>query len=211
MRTEHIKYDLMDYITNHLTEPERKRVEEHLRNCSQCNAHYNALLATDSVLKQNLTTDPTSVYYTTILPRVRERLVSNRSSSWGYGSALTKIIIPLAFSAFFVMLLLRIPADSFSESAQTDALHEVVKELNADDVVQAIEKEFAGVSLSPNLEVAAAGVAEHLEGDKFLKSAVSKQIDNEDIADMDIEGMISDLNKDQVDQVLSGLSERKNL
>ena len=46
---------------------------------------------------------------------------------------------------------------------------------------------------------------------RFLKSAVSKQIENEEVAEMDVEGMISDLDGEQIDQVLSGLSERNTL
>jgi hypothetical protein len=211
VHTEHLNYDLMDYVTNRLTEPDRKRVEEHLQTCSQCKNQYHELMATDAVLKQSRIAEPPSVYYTTILPRVRERLVSHRRSVWDYSNALAKIILPLAVSAFLVILLIRIPTDSFSESTQTEALHQAMKDFTDDDVVQAVEKEYAGVSLSPNLEVAAAGVAEHLQGDRFLKSAVSKQIDSEEIADMDVEGMISDLTAEQVDQVLSGLSERNSL
>jgi NAD-dependent SIR2 family protein deacetylase len=201
----------MDYVTNRLTEQERKRVEEHLQKCSLCNKEYSELLATDTVLKQSHIIAPPSVYYTTILPRVRDRLVSHRRPVRDYVNALAKIILPLAVSAFFVILFMRIPINFYSESAQTEALHQAVKDINEDDVIQAIEKEYTGLSISPNVEVAAAGVAEHLQGDRFLKSAVSKQIENEEIADMDVEGMISDLNAEQVDQVLSGLSERNSL
>lgn len=201
----------MDFVTNRLTEPERKRVEEHVQNCSQCSMQYKELMAADAVLKQSHIAGPTSVYYATILPRVRDRLVSHRRSIWDSGNALAKILLPLAVTFLFVFFLIRIPTDSISESTQSDALHQAVKDFNEDDVVQAVEKEYAGGLLSPSLEVAAAGVAEHLQGDKFLKTAVSKQIENEEIAEMDVEGMISDLNTEQVDQVLSGLSERKSI
>ena len=211
VRTEHMNYDLMDYVTNRLTEQERKRVEKHLQNCVQCTAHYNELKATDTVLKQSHSAGPTHVYYATILPRVRERLVSRRRSVWDYSNNPAKIILPLAVSALLLIFLIRIPTDSYSESTQSDALHQAVKDFNEDEVVLAIEKEYAGAAFFPNLEVAASGVAEHLQGDKFLKSAVSKQIENEEIAEMDIEGMISDLNAEQVDQVLSGLSERNRI
>jgi anti-sigma factor RsiW len=211
VRTEHSKYDLMDYVTNRLSAQERKRVEEHLQECSICSIQYKELLAADAVLKQSHITAPSPVYYATILPRVRERLNSRRRSIWKYGNGIAKIILPLAVSALLVVFLIRIPQDSFSESAQAEALHEAVKDLNEEEVVQAVEMEYAGLSVYPNLDVAAAGVAEHLHGDQFLKSAVSKQIENEEIAEMDIEGMISDFSGEEVDQVLSGLSERNKL
>jgi len=206
-----MNYDLMDYVTNRLNEHERKRVEEHLQNCAQCTAQVNELAAADTVIKQSRVEGPTSFYFAAILPRVRERLVSRRRSEWHASNDLANIFFPLAVSVLLLLLLIRIPTDSYSHSTPSDALHQAVKDFNEDEVVQAIEKEYAGVSFSLNLEVAAAGVAEHLQGDKFLKSAVSKQIENEEIAEMDVEGMISDLNAEQVDQVLSGLSERNRI
>jgi hypothetical protein len=211
VRTEHVKYDLMDYVTNRLSVEEHKRVEQHLQKCSGCNNQYIELLATDAILKKNRAAAPTSVYYSTILPRVRERIVSRQRSIWDYGYGTAKIILPIAVSVLLVVFLIRIPKESLSEAEQIEALHQAVIDLNEDEVMQAVEKEYAGLSLSPNQEVAAAGVAEHLQGDRFLKSAISKQIENEEIADMDVEGMISDLDGEQVDQVLSGLSERNIL
>jgi hypothetical protein len=211
VRTEHVQYDLMDYVTHRLGAQEYKRVEEHIRQCTTCDHDYHELLATNSTLKESHIVDPASVYYTTILPRVRESLVSPQPSIWKYGNRLAKIVLPLAVSAFLVVLFIRMPSDSYSESTQTEALHQAVKDFDEDDVVQAVEKEYAGSSVSLNLEVAAAGVAEHLQGDLFLKSAVSNQIENGEIAEVDVEGLIPDLNGEQVDEILSGLTERNKL
>jgi len=211
VRTEHVKYDLMDYVTNRLSAQEQKRVEQHLQNCSKCNDLYIKLLATDTVLKKKHDTAPPAVYYSTILLRVRERIVSHQRSLWDYGYGTAKVVLPIALSVLLVFFLIRVPTRSLSEADQTEALHQAVEDINDDEVVQAIEKEYAGLSLSLNQEVAAAGVAEHLQGDRFLKSAISKQIENEEVAEMDVEGMISDLDREQVDQVLSGLSERNIL
>ena len=76
MQTEHVKYDLMDYITNRLNAQERERIEQHLQKCSKCNNQYIELSKADAFLKQSHSASPSSVYYSTILPRVRERLSS---------------------------------------------------------------------------------------------------------------------------------------
>lgn len=211
MHTEHVQYDLMDYVTNRLNAKERQRVDQHLQNCSVCKNQFMELAATERFLKQSRTISPPSVYYTSILPRVRERLAVHKRSLRVYGDGFTKIVLPLAVSALFVMVLMRLPVDSISESPQTEALHQVVIDLNDVEVVQAVEHEYTGYSLSPNLEISAAGVAEHLRGDRFLKSAVSKQIENEEVSDMDFEEIISNLDQEQIDKVLSGLSERNIL
>ena len=211
MRTELVKFDLMDYVTNRLSAQERERVEQHLQKCPRCHNQYLELLATDTILKKDDRTVPFSVYYSTILPRVRKRLDSHRRSFWDYGMRVTKIVLPLSVSIILVILLIRTTTDTFSESTQAQALRQAVMDLNADEVVQAVEKEYTGVSLLPNQEVAAAGVAEHLRGDQFLKSAISKQIENEEMTEIDIEGIISELDGEQIDQILSGLSERNIL
>jgi len=210
VNNEHVQYDLMDYLANRLDAQNHLRISQHLQKCSDCNHEYIELSATVTVLKQNRTIAPASVYFTSILPRVRERLNRKRSSRI-YRDGFTKIFLPLAVSVFLVIILVRNPVETISEPAQTEGLHQAVIDLNEVEVLQAVEKEYTGFSLSPNLEIAAAGVAEHLRGDRFLESAVSKQIENEEVSDMDFEEIISNLNQEQVDRVLSGLSERKIL
>jgi anti-sigma factor RsiW len=211
VHTEHVKYDLMDYVTERVNIEERIRIEQHLQICSHCNAEYNKLLSADAVLKKERPPSPAPVYYSTILPRVRDRLVSQKRFIWNYDYGATKIILPLAVAVLIVVLFMRVPTNSTSESAQIDALHQAVKDFNDEEVVQAVEREYTGLSFVPSQGIAAAGVAEHLQGDQFLKSALSKQIENEEIVEMDVEGMISDLDGEQVDQVLSELSERNVL
>jgi hypothetical protein len=201
----------MDYIAHRLNAQDSQRVGQHLQECSACNSLYNALSAADTFLKQTSYTSPPPVYYSTILPRVRLRLVSHKHSLWDYRDGFAKIFLPLAVSILLVVVLTRIHVDSYSESAQTEALHQAVIDLNEDEIVQAVEREYTGFSLSPSVEVAAAGVAEHLRGDLFLKSAISKQIENEEMTDIDLEEIILDLDKEQVNQVLYGLSERNLL
>jgi hypothetical protein len=211
VHTEHVPYDLMDYVTNRMNADERRRVEDHLRTCARCQAEYRSLLAAETHISNTHMTGPSSVYYSTILPRVRERINAQHHSSWAESIRITKIVLPLAVFVFLIILLSRFPQESPVESSQTDALHQVVNDLNAADIVQAIEKEYTGTAMLSGQEVAAAGVSEHLQGERFLASAVSKQIENEEIAEIDMDEMISDLNGEQVDQILSGLSERKIL
>jgi hypothetical protein len=202
----------MDYLTNRLDAQNHQRVSRHLQICSDCKNECNELSATNTFLKQSRTiAPPPVVYYTAILPHVRELLAARKRSIWVYGERFTRIFLPLAFSVFLVIILARMPVESISEPAQTEGLHQTVIDLNEVEVVQAVEKEYSGFSLSPSLEVAAAGVSEHLQGDRFLKSAVSKQIENDEVSDMDFEEIISYLDREQVDKLLSGLSERNIL
>jgi hypothetical protein len=211
VHTEHIKYSLMDYITGHLNEYDLDQVRLHLRHCSECQNHYNELIAAYDALQHSQKVSPSSAYYSTILPRVQERLMGHRDSVWSDRKITSRLILPLAVSALLLILLIRIPSDSSYNNEQTDALFQAVKDYSADDVVQAVSNEYAGSSVLSNSEVFSEGVAENLQGDHFIREALLKQIESEEIVDMDIDGVLSGLNREQADQLLSKLSEREML
>ena len=198
----------MDYIGGHLDEQMRTQVELHLQHCIECKDAYEDLLATSSAISQSRKDSINAAYYSTILPRVHQRLGYRKSSSFDYGRIMSRIIMPVAASILFMLFLIKIPSDSFSRNEQVNALHQAVNKFNADEVIQAVSSEYTTSTVVLNQEVASAGVEEHLKSDQFIREAVSKQIDNEDIAEMEIEGAMSELNGEQVDKLLSGLSER---
>jgi hypothetical protein len=205
---EHIKYSLMDYITGHLDEYDLDQVRLHLRHCSECQNHYNELIAAYDALQHTQKVLPSSSYYSTILPRVQKRLMGHRDSIWSDGKIISRLILPLAVSALLLILLIRIPSDSSSKHEQTDALFQAVKDYSVDEVVQAVSNEYAGSSVLSNPEVVSEGIAEHLQGDHFIREALMKQIESDEIVDMDIDGVLSGLNREQAEQLLSGLTER---
>lgn len=211
MHTEHIKYSLMDYITGHLDEAGRDQVRLHILNCSECQNQYDELKTAHDALRQSQEVMPSSVYYSTILPRVQERLTGHRDSVWNDRKITSRLILPLAVSALFLILMIRIPSDSSVEHEQTDALFQAVKDYSAEEVVQAVSNEYTGSNMVSSQEVASEGVAEHFQGDHFIREALLKQIESGEIVDMDIDGVLSGLNKEQAEQLLSGLTKREML
>jgi anti-sigma factor RsiW len=201
----------MDYITEHLDEYDRDQVRLHLRQCSECQNHYNELKAAYDALQHSQKVSPSSAYYSTILPRVQERLIGHRDSIWSDRKIISRLILPLAVSALLLILLIRMPSDSSSEHEQTDALFQAVKDYSADEVVQAVSNEYASTNVLSNQEVVYEGIAEHLQGDHFIREALLKQIESDEIVDMDIDGVLSGLNREQAEQLLSELSEREML
>jgi anti-sigma factor RsiW len=211
VHTEHIKYFLMDYITEHLNEQDRDQVRSHLQQCSECQNHYNELIAAHDALQHTQKVLPSSAFYSTILPRVQKRLMNHRDSLWSDRKIPSRLILPLAVSALLLILLIKIPSDSSSEQEQTDALFQAVKDYSADEVVQAVSNEDTGSNVLSNPEVVSEGIAEHLQGDHFIREALLKQIESDEIVDMDMEGVLSGLNREQAEQLLSGITERKML
>jgi hypothetical protein len=107
--------------------------------------------------------------------------------------------------------MIRIPSDSSVEHEQSDALFQAVKDYSAEEVVQAVSNEYAGSNIVSNQEVASEGIAEHFQGDHFIREALLKQIESGEIVDMDIDGVLSGLNREQAEQLLSGLTKREML
>ena len=211
MHIEHTKYSLMDFITGHLDENESDRIRLHIQQCPECQNQYNELKAVSEELQHSQIVSPSSAYYSTILPRVQERLMGHRASLWSDRMNPSRFILPLTVSALFLILLIRMPSDFSAEHRQTDALFHAVKDYSPDEVVQAVSIEYAGSNVFSNQDVASAGVAEHLQGDQFIREALLKQIESDEIVDMDIDEVLSGLNREQAEQVLSGLTEREML
>lgn len=211
MHTEHNTYSLADYITDHLDKPERDQVRLHLQKCSECQQQVDELKAAFDTLQQTHEVVPNSAYYSTILPRVQARLRDRHDSSWNYRMILSRLIVPLAASALLLFLVIKIPTDVVPEHEQTSILFQVVKDYSPEEVVQAVTNESAGSNVLLNPDVMSEGVAEHFKGDHFIREALVQQIESGEIGDMDIDGVLSGLNREQTEQLVSGLTEREML
>jgi hypothetical protein len=199
----------MDYITGHLDESELLQVRFHLEQCSECQNHYNELDTVQKELQQSPRIQPGSAYYSSILPRVHERLSNSQKYYWNDKWAPSAILFPLVISMLFVALLIKIPSESLSGHRNRITLSEAVKEFTADEVVQAVTNEYAGSSVSSNQEVVLEGAEEHLQGDRFIREVIVQQIFAEEIGAMDIGGIFSGMNGEQTDLMLSELIERE--
>ncbi len=201
----------MDYITNHLDEYDRDQVRLHLQQCYECQNQYNELKTVYDALQQTEKIIPSSAYYSTILPRIQKRLGDHRDSLWNNWTISSRLILPLAVSALLLFFLMRAPSDFSSEHEQTDALFQIVKNYSADEVVQAVSNDYTGSNVLLNPEIVSEGIAEHLKGDHFIREALLKQIESDEIGDMDIDGVLSGLNREQADQLVSGLTKKEML
>lgn len=210
VHTKHIRYLLAEYVTGTLTREEQELVDSHLEFCADCNKDLQDLRSAANALKQSQQSSPVTPYYSTILPRVYERLENDPHSFWSFNNPVAKIVLPLAASALFVILLIRILPASHYENGQIDALRQVVTGCTSDEIVEAVSRQYQTSSIS-NHDIAEIIVGEHLKGDQFIREALSKQIAGEELTDVDVEEIISILNTEQIDQLLSRYQERANL
>lgn len=201
----------MDFITGHVDELEHARIESHLLECAECQKIYQEFAAAEIVWKDSIPSSPGPIYFTNILPRVRERIATKRKSFLELDTNLTRLLVPLAASLFLIIVLTKVTTDYSTESGQIEALRQTVKDYNADEVIQAISTTYAHSTIVQNQDIAGSAIIEHFSGDNFFGETVIKQIESEDVTDIVIEGVISNLEGEQVDQLLSRLSERTML
>jgi hypothetical protein len=211
VQTKHVKNDLMDYILGKLCLDEKSRVDLHLNQCPECRALLGELSRTAAVLGYHKVVPPDESYYLSILSRVREQLLSRHQVPRNPEGITARLIMPLAVSVITILLLMQIPSAQFTDYESMDALKHAMKEFKTEDVVQAVADAYSNSYLFHNQEALSAGIAEHLEGDKFLRDAVLKNLTSGEIADQDFEGIIVELDKEQVDQLLDGLDKREIL
>jgi hypothetical protein len=207
----HRKYALMDYVTGHLEESEINEIRLHLEQCSECQHHYTELYAVHHVVEQTQKPFMSSAYYSSIIPRIQERLSSQRNDDWIDKKVTSAVILPLVVSVLCVVLLTRIPSESLIGYRSDGTLTDAVKDFTSEEVVLAVSNESAGSWISPSQEVVYEGIEEHLRGDSFFREALVQQIDTEEIDETDIGGVLSSMNGEQADLILSGLTERELL
>jgi hypothetical protein len=211
VHVEHVKYSLIDYILGHLEKQEYDSVKSHLQRCPECQDNYEELLLATSLIKPKQITPPSTAYYSTILPHVREHLVKHQNANLNFNSSKARIVLPLAVSLMLITLLFRVTFEPNIDNGHNEALQQTLKDYEVSEIVQAVANEYSNSTILPNQEITVYGFAENLQGNSLIRYAVQEQIDSDEIPEIDIEGMVTDLRVEQVDQLLSGLSEREML
>jgi anti-sigma factor RsiW len=211
VHNQHTIYSLMDYITGHLEESQFNEVRFHLEHCSECRNHYDELSSVHHAIQHNPKTVLRSAYTSSILPRIHERLARPLHSDWMEKKITAALLLPLVVSILCVTLIARIPSEVLFGNRAEDTIAAALKDFTSEEVVQAVANENAASWASPNQEVVYEGIEEHLRSDLFFREALAQQIDTEEPEEIDIGGVLTSMNGEQADLILSGLTERETL
>jgi hypothetical protein len=201
----------MDYITGHLEITEFNEVRIHLEHCVECQHHYDELFAVHQAVQQRPKPFLGVAYTSSILPRIQERLPGSLKSDWIDKKLTAAILFPLVASALCIALLIKIPSELLFGIRTEETITEAMKDFTSDEVVQAVTNSDAGSWGASNQEVVEDGIEEHLRGDRFFREALAQQIDTEELEEIDVGGVLSSMNGEQADLILSGLTEREKL
>jgi hypothetical protein len=166
VRTDHIEQRLLEYLDGTLAGPLRSGVEEHLEHCSVCRAELAGLRQTMVMLTSRESSPPSSGYFSTILPHVRERIERKESGNLFGAPALTRFVLPIGAAAVVLVILLSLPFPSVETDSSRNPLQAVMHGVTTDELVDIV---FDSVPLQPLSTPTVEGETSSLLGARILR------------------------------------------
>ncbi len=210
MRTEHVEYLLPDYLSHMLEESLRPWVESHMEECGACRAELENLRGAFNHLDSFEARPPHDGYFTTVLPRVRERLQEKNSVPLLLHPLVTRFAVPLAVGALLLVILFRIPFALREAERERNPLQPVVRDLETEELVDVILDQVHRQTISGQgeNETSALLAIPLLRSDHLLAGADQLSLSNESVLDVGLPENLDQLSASDVDVLVARLGER---
>ncbi len=166
MHTEHIEYLIPEYLDGTLADSLRPGVEEHLQHCGSCRTEFEQLRQTMEMLETQGTVSPPDGYFTTVLPRVRERLERKESRSIFANPLLFRLAIPMGLGALALFIVLSLPFPANEPEVAHNPLQAVMHGTTNDELVGVV---LDMVTLQPLSSPTVEGETTALLGDRIFR------------------------------------------
>jgi len=138
VRTEHVEYLLPEYLDGTLDDSLRPGVEEHLKYCSSCVAELTELHQTMEMLEHRGAEGPPVGYFTTVLPRVRERLEGKAARNLFSSPLLLRLALPIGAAALALFIVLSLPFPGTEAETGHNPLQAVMHGSTTDELVDVV-------------------------------------------------------------------------
>ncbi len=147
MHTDHVDIFLPDYVRGRLASDEIGPVERHLRECDACRSKMEEVRLTFAALDRASTEEVPQSYFSSVLPRVHERIDRRSQSTWNNIPLVTRIILPTGAAAMLIVLLWLVP---FTKSSITsdNPLQAVVDSASFEDIAEILQQDIPSHELS---------------------------------------------------------------
>ncbi len=203
MPTVHEQYEQLfpEYLLGRLSADTTRGVDEHLRICPECRARLDELKPLFAAMKQYAPSAPPAHYFTTVLPRVRERMERRTAVRFFEEPWIARVAAPLGALALMIALVVSLPP-----GASSDGLKELVSSMESEELVDLLVEETGkGVpSQVSGADAVAATLPEQLASREFARKILGDQ----NVADAAFPQALADLDKEELDMVLQKLGER---
>lgn len=208
MHTGHVSILLPDYIRGTLIGGEATRVEEHLRTCQSCRAEAEELRSVFLSLEQEITANVPKTYFTSILPRVHERLDSRGVSRRHLNPVVSKVLMPLGAAAVLAALLWRVPFFSNPSNVENPLLS-AVRSSTPDEIAEIVQDDIPSQdwNLLNSTIISHALTDERFIGHQLVREALGSETTSpfSVFADVSPQQVLTDLDDLQTDLILKRL------
>ena len=213
MHTEHVEYLLPDYLNNMLEESLRPWVESHLKECGACRVELENLRSAFHNLSMYQAPPPADDYFSTVLPRVRQRLEKKNPGSFLAHPLVARFAVPLAAGAVMLVILLRVPFAERSSENEHNPLQPVVRGLETGELVDIILDQTNRQSLTTQgeSETSALLAVPFLRGEHLLASTGQFSLTDEPILGLGMPEGLDQFSDSDVDALVAQLGERTTL
>ena len=204
MRTEHVKYLLPDYSAAKLGQAEQTLVSEHLQACDECRADLDEIRSTLVQLKASDVLKPSNSYFSSLVPRIRQRLEGKQSFSWLGNPFTGKLILPFSVAILAIVLLSNV---ELTVEEPVNPLKNLVSDVSPEDVIDLVAEASRPTlwTMRQAQEIAEKLVAGHVSEEHALRYVL--QTDPvENIGQT--QELLRELNESQIEQLLQKLGER---
>jgi anti-sigma factor RsiW len=193
-----------------LEESLRPLVESHLEECGACRTELENLRTTFHWLSTYQAPPPADGYFSTILPRVRERLESKKPASFFAHPLVARLAVPLAVGAVMLAILLSVPFSERGSENGHNPLQSVLRGLETDELVDIILDQADRQSLTTQgeSETSAFLAVPFLSGDHLLASAGQLSFADEPILGSEMPESLDQLTDSDIDVLVAQLGER---
>ena len=199
---EYYRSLLPDVVKGTLNADEAAELDRHLADCAECAQDRSVIeTAMDALQAETSPQAPPSHYFETVLPHVRERLDRSHQTSWIHSVIFTRVAVPLAALALFVVLIARVPFDSTSNNS---VLRSMISSLSTEELTDAMVKQ-SELTLAPwSSEALSELVPENAVTTKLAADIIES-------GDVSAYQTLSDLSDKDIDLLLQRLGERNML
>jgi hypothetical protein len=214
LHTEHVEYLLPEYLNGTLPESLRPGMEEHLKYCSSCNTELVELRQTMEMLQSRRVEEPPSGYFTTVLPRVRERLERKGWRDFFANPLLTRLALPIGAAVMALFILLSLPFQANETESGHNPLQAVMHGSTTDELVDLVLDMVPLHPLSsPTVEGETSSLlgVRVLRGDHLLAYADEGSIAQDFTLDERMPEGLEQLNEAELEALVQRLGERTSL
>ncbi len=214
MRTVHVNILLPDYVRGILDKGDLTRVEEHLRSCLVCQTELAEVKEILATIEQAGAEEVPKGYFSTILPRVHQRLDQRTHFDWGKNAVLNKIVLPLGAAIVVAVLLWRIPMPN-GATVKDETLLAAVDSATSDEIAQIVQEDIPSQDWS---SFNAMVISRAMTNDRFVRrELVEEALDSEATSPFDVfsdvspQQVLSDFDESQTNEVLQRLGHMETL